>query len=114
LAALLALQQADGSFGRDDRVIDLIRASGAMAEAWLGEVNAAFTAFVPGVATPPAVVRTVLALLLLSVRFADRQSLWQRAYRKAVRDYLAKALGRTTGEVESWLAGLAKSLASRI
>lgn len=38
------------------------------------------------------VVSTVAILLLLAIHFADQEPLWQRAARKASREYLTAAL----------------------
>ena len=112
LPDLLKLQAANGSFGGGDRVIDLISAAGYKASDWLTEVNRSLPSLPAGVSHPD-VVRTVLALLLLTRHHGDEKPLWQRAYRKTVRDFLAKALGWSVSEVEAWLESLAQQVAAR-
>jgi hypothetical protein len=108
LYGLLSLQSADGSFGWDDRAEDLWHlwegarpGSRKTVEEKLKAVDAA---------SRERAVNTVLVLLLLAQRFADRERLWRRAHRKACRQFLEKALGQEPAQVEAWLKQVAAAL----
>jgi hypothetical protein len=108
LHGLLALQSADGSFGWDGAAEALLRqwgqgdASRQAVESRLFPLAAGFSR--------ERVVQTVLVLLLLADRYADREPLWRRAYRKASRQFLAKAFGKSPSGVEEWMKQLREAL----
>jgi hypothetical protein len=105
LYGLLSLQRADGSFGWNDHAEDLWEEapfdSRRTVEEKLNGIDAT---------SRERAVQTVLVLLLLIQRFSDRERLWRRAYRKACRQFLAKAMGQEPAQVEAWLKRLAAAL----
>jgi hypothetical protein len=106
LYRLLSLQGADGSFGWDDAAEDLWEEAGLGSREFV-EANLVALGAGP---SRERIVQTVLVLLLLARRFADRERLWRRAYRKASRQFLAKALGQEPAQVDTWLERLAAAL----
>ncbi|MDB4873266.1 MAG: hypothetical protein JWL97_4270 [Gemmatimonadales bacterium] len=102
LLAILAAQHADGSF----------RWKGLPPSAVLRGVNnweKAASAALPPLAKGAdreAIVTTVAALLIMERRFADREAVWRRAYLKACRDFLTKALNMNIARLEKWLADI--------
>jgi hypothetical protein len=101
LNQILSAQQADGSFAWTDE----IRFSVGVWRTTIGGELAVWA----GNALPAAVADTLAVLLLLKRQFAEHEALWQRAARKAIRDFLAPALGKTPAEVEKWLTEVLKS-----
>jgi hypothetical protein len=104
LQVILAHQQADGSFQWSEDVRRVVEQR--QGNQWLGVVARELSAM-RGSSTA-SLVHSVAVLLLLESGFAAQKSLWQRAVRKAVRDFLAPALGKTPAEVERWLADVLK------
>jgi hypothetical protein len=109
LLHLLSLQSADGSFGCDAVVEELVRAAGGNFKTWHQSVAGVLPGSVDARAAGP-IVATALALILLRTQFADREALWRRAARKACREYLAQAMGLTATEVDAWLDAARKAL----
>ena len=105
LYRVLATQGANGSFEPTNVVWDLLRADGRNASHWPQEIERTAPAMAGGLLDRDAVVRTVVALILLRSHFADRQSLWRRAAAKAVL-FLAHTFGCPLADVERWLKDL--------
>lgn len=105
LSIVLSGQQADGSFKWNEPLRSFAKqAGGAVWEAMVTrELAAAGTT-----SANDALVQTIVTLMLLQSEFASDEPLWQRATRKAVRDFLAPALGKSPADVEQWLADLLK------
>lgn len=101
---ILSLQTADGWFDLNDRMGSFLQA--AHGRNWRATVETALPA---GKLPVPReqVVQTILVVLLLERLFADREPLWRRARRKAVRQFLANALVKSPTEVETWLKDVA-------
>lgn len=106
LLDLLGLQAADGSFGAAgsdaSSVDDFVRREGHDPAVWRRIIESTPPIDMLG-ADRERVVGTVMALLLLSVKFAGRQASWRRAARKATREFLAAALGQSASAAEAWL-----------
>jgi Ca-activated chloride channel family protein len=106
LMALLSLQSAGGSFGKEPTLDRLSAAFGLSNDDVAHRLPSKFA----DAASDPdrhAAVRTVIALCILAKHFADREPLWRRADRKA-RKYLAKAMNLSAAEVDAWLASLVR------
>jgi hypothetical protein len=102
LHQVLATQGANGAFEPTQVVWDLLRADGRNTAHWPQAIERSAPVVEGGLLDRDAVVRTVVALLLLRSHFADRQSLWRRAAAKAV-TFLGQAFGLAPLKVESWL-----------
>jgi hypothetical protein len=107
LHGLLSLQSAEGWFAWDERAETLLGSAGG--QSWRSRVEAGPDVVAVGAARE-RVVQTVLVLLLLAERFADRESSWRRAYRKACRQFLARVFGKNAPDVEHWLQALRSAL----
>jgi hypothetical protein len=110
LQELLALQSADGWFGPHERVTELLARFVGGADRRRDAVVAALPLDINSASGEKA-IDTALALITLPERFADREAIWRRAYRKACRHFLAPALGMSPEGVEQWLAGLRQAAA---
>jgi Ca-activated chloride channel family protein len=105
LRAILALQQAEGWFGRDPARVDdpaeaALRRSGHDPAARL---DAARTLVAPATGPsedPDRIARTLLVLALLHDHYHAENGLWRRAEYKALR-YLQQVLGRDGAEVKA-------------
>lgn len=103
--AILSLQYADGSFGWSGILNGIFQSLGLDADRWR-------TALEPSLPKSPRssksgdIVSTVAIVLLLSLHFADQEPLWQRAVRKASREFLPASLGKAPAEIESFLSEL--------
>jgi hypothetical protein len=104
LQRLLAAQQADGSFQWTGHVSRLVEQ--ALGASTLQRVKQEMSSF--GGSTNADVAQTISVLLLLETRFGSQKPLWQRAARKAIRDLIARTLGKSPPEVERWLADVLK------
>lgn len=103
--AILSLQYADGSFGWS-RILDGIFLSlGLDADRWRAALEPSLPKSTPS-SKSGDVVSTVAILLLLSLHFPDQEPLWQRASRKASREFLAVAMGKTPAAVAVLLGEL--------
>jgi hypothetical protein len=105
LQLLLSHQQADGSFRWTDDLRHLVEQG--LGSDPLRPIERALASF--GGAAKPEVAHTIAVLLLLENRFGSQKPLWQRAARKAVRDFLSQALGRSPAEVDRWLENMISS-----
>lgn len=109
---VLALQNADGSFrgNAEGFVAEYKPGQIAPAEARNLAIRALSARWPAGSTTAIyAAVDTVMALLVLRLRFSADEQLWRRAYRKGVL-YLSKLTGIGAVEIEKWLAELAAKL----
>jgi Ca-activated chloride channel family protein len=104
LMALLSLQSAGGSFGKDS-TLDRLGATFGLSDDDVARMLPSRFANAAGEPDRRAAVRTAIALCILSKHFADREPLWRRADRKA-RKYLAKAMSLSALEVDAWLSSL--------
>lgn len=102
---MLSTQGANGSFEPSANVWDLLRADARNTAHWPQEIERSAPAMAGGLLDRDAVVRTVVALLLLRSHFADRQALWRRAAAKAAM-FLAHTFGCPPADVERWLKDL--------
>jgi Ca-activated chloride channel family protein len=102
---LLARQAADGSFDDSATVERVLRG----ADLDYARLTAATDKLLREAHVPPAhrpkLAHTLLVLLMLRMAFADRQPVWQRAFKKAAR-YLADVGQLRAGQVETWLTEL--------
>jgi len=105
LLQLLTRQAADGSFSPSPVSEQLLNDGASHRIDWRHLVDAHIPSSV-NASDRPAVLATTLTLLVFIIRFPTREPAWRRAYRKACRVYLSKALGRTPAEVEAWLQEL--------
>ncbi len=102
LLDLLSLQAADGSFGWNAGADQILLSFSGKSAHWQKAIAAALPASVKG-DIRDAIIHTVMAVILLRRNFAHREALWKRAMRKAVKEYLGKALNLNAAEVETWL-----------
>jgi Ca-activated chloride channel family protein len=109
LSAILSRLNAHGSFDAIDGLDAMIAAAGRDAGEWGRAVEQSIPVTTGGLPHRDVVVRTVMVLLLLRDRFADREAMWRRAAGKALR-FLEKTLGRGAADVRAWVAGLESKL----
>jgi hypothetical protein len=108
LLQLLAHQAADGSFDESAAVERIVRGTQLDRVHLSAEIDKALhEAHVPS-SVRPKLGHTLLILLVLRMAFADRQPLWQRAFKKAMR-YVASAGQLHAGQAETWLAEIEAS-----
>ncbi|HSU68520.1 MAG TPA: VWA domain-containing protein, partial [Tepidisphaeraceae bacterium] len=105
----LSLQFPDGSFGWSPVLTGIFHSVGLDADAWRGAVEREFPGS-KGSKNSGDVASTVAIVLLLTLHFADQQPLWQRAVRKATREFLVHALGKNVAEIDLLLEGLKPKL----
>jgi Ca-activated chloride channel family protein len=103
--AILSLQAANGAFGANP-IIDVIfkRTRRDMLK-WRSAVERAVSTVELHEKTDD-IVMTITILLLLQIQFPDQEQVWNRAFRKACRDFLAPALNKPAGDVDTWLSGV--------
>src|SRR6185437_3589288 len=92
LSEILSNQSADGSFGWNSAIERVLTAHGHDFGKWSNMIIQALPTAVSSAVRDP-IVQTVIALMLLRQHLSDREPLWRRASRKAIREYLPKALG---------------------
>jgi Ca-activated chloride channel family protein len=105
LRAILALQQAEGWFGRDRARVDdpaeaALRRFGHDPAARLDAARRLVAPASGPTSDPDRVARTLLVLALLEDHYPAENALWRRAAQKALR-YLQQALGRDGAEVNA-------------
>jgi hypothetical protein len=111
--AILSLQYADGSFGWS-RILDgIFRSLGLHGDGWQAALEPSLPKSPVRLSNSGDVISTVAIVLLLSLHFADQEPLWQRACRKASREFLPAALGKTPAEVEALLGELKAKVPGR-
>jgi Ca-activated chloride channel family protein len=113
LLHILAHQAADGSFDDSATVEQVLRNTPLdrpRAQAAIDQLL--HDAHVPAAARPK-LGHTLLVLLVLRLAFADRQPLWRRAARKAIR-FLTDAGQLQPGRAEAWLTELDRTLAKPV
>jgi Ca-activated chloride channel homolog len=103
--AILKLQRADGAFGWKPVLQSIFQALGLDARRWRAGLELLLPKSTPS-SQSGDIVSTVAILLLLSLHFPDQEPLWQRASRKASREFLPAVLGKTLAEVEALLGEL--------
>lgn len=103
--AILSLQFADGSFGWSRILSGIFKSVGQDGDHWRSSLEPLLPKS-PAASKSGDVISTVAILLLLAIHFGDQEPLWQRAARKASREYLAGALGKTPAEIEAMLQEL--------
>jgi len=107
---LLSYQLADGSFGRGADVGGHAR-SGETAR-MLSKVKPRLAELGSNVPSDEPILRTVIAVLVMTSKFADDQDLWHRSRGKAIR-FVARAVGKTVSEVKQWFAKMLAKLVAR-
>ena len=107
LLDLLTYQLANGSFGGGADLGGHAR-SGDAAQVW-SKVEPSLGDLGNDVESNELVLRTVLAILVMTTKFPGDEALWRRARGKAIR-FVARAVGKTVPEVEHWLANLQTKL----
>lgn len=103
--AILSLQCPDGSFGWSRILNGIFQSLGLNADRWRSSLEPLLPK-TPRSRKSGDVISTVAILLLLAMHFADQEPLWQRAARKASREFLATTLCKTPAEVDSMLTDL--------
>jgi Ca-activated chloride channel family protein len=107
LLDLLTYQLADGSFGGG---ADLGGHAGSGDTArWWPKVKQALADLGGQAAANDLVLRTVIAILVMTSKFAGDEALWRRARGKSLR-FVARTVGKSVPEVEQWLTDLQAKL----
>jgi hypothetical protein len=106
LLHLLAHQAADGSFDDSAAVEQVVRGTRLDRVHLSAAIDKVLhEAHVPS-NVRPKLAHTLLILLVLRMAFADRQPLWQRAFKKALR-YVTAEGQLHAGQAEAWLGEIA-------
>lgn len=103
--AILSLQFVDGSFGWSPILRGIFHSLGLDSDRWRASLEPLLPKS-PRSSTSGDAVSTVAILLLLAIHFPEQEPLWQRAGRKASREYLPGALNKSPTEIESLLTDL--------
>jgi Ca-activated chloride channel family protein len=109
LMALLSSQAADGSFSWNKQQDEIA----ARATVDMKHLRELVTKELDSTALrlqQPRWIDTVAMCMILLTKFSADESLWRRAFRKACRDFLAPALGKSADEVEAWLQAIKAKL----
>ena len=105
LMQVLAGQNADGSFEVSSAVNGLMKRSGIDKAGLSGAIDRLLDGRAAASASKSKVQRTLLALVLLKMLFADRGATWMRAFKKGMR-FIQGQTQLGNGMIEDWLDDL--------